>query len=210
MAHGNGAGGERLMSAVSVEGTGTEWQAQATAPAVQVEQEPRDEAWFAALYDQSFDTVYHLARTLVRDHDVAEGIVAETYVRAWRSRLHFGGRGSPLWGVMANPHNCAMDYSRARRPDISLDLVESIADRPEPGASICEADAEAICRAITKLTPEQQQVIFLRLYHELPHEAVAAKLGKSPTAIRQIQFRALVRLRNFLREERSAGPAAIA
>ena len=104
---------------------------------------------------------------------------------------------------MAITHNCAMDHLRSRRLNISLDLFDSIGDPEGPetgGPSITEADAEAIRLAITRLTPEQQQVIFLRFYQELPHEAVAAKLGKSPTAIRQIQFRALVRLRKLLHE----------
>lgn len=45
----------------------------------------------------------------------------------------------------------------------------------------------------------------MRFYQELPHDAVAAKLGKSPTAIRQIQVRALMRMRKLLRE-----PAVVA
>ncbi len=170
----------------------------------EIDREPRDEAWFAGLYNQTFDTVYHFARTLVRDHDTTEDIVADTYLKAWRARFSFSGQGSLLSWVLAITHNCAMDHLRARRPDVSLDLFDSVGDpeghEPE-GPAITEADAEAIRRAITRLAPEQQQVIFLRFYQELPHEAVAAKLGKSPTAIRQIQFRALVHLRKFLAEE---------
>jgi RNA polymerase sigma-70 factor, ECF subfamily len=105
---------------------------------------------------------------------------------------------------MTITHHSAMDHLRARKPNVSLDVFDSIGHPEGPeteGPSITEADAEAIRRAVTRLSPEQQQVIFLRFYQELPHEAVAAKLGKSPTAVRQIQFRALVRLRTLLQEE---------
>ena len=187
----------------TVESSTTEWLA-ASLPVSVIRPDPRDEAWFAQLYNQTFDTVYHFARTLVRDRENAEDIVADTYLRAWRARSSFSGHGSLLSWIMAITHNCAMDHLRARRTNISLDLFEALADPPGPeseGPSITEADAEAIRRAIARLTPEQQQVIFLRFYQELPHETVAAKLGKTPTAIRQIQFRALVRLRKLLQEE---------
>jgi len=176
-------------------------------PRTHVDNNPRDEAWFASLYDQTFHMVYHLARTLVRDHDSAEDIVADTYIRVWQAREKYNGHGTLLSWVMAITHNCAMDHLRARRPNVSLDLFASIGDPegPEPpGPSITESDAEAIRRAIARLPADQQQVIFLRFYQELPHEAVAARLGKSPTAIRQIQYRALVHLRRLLREELGA------
>jgi RNA polymerase sigma-70 factor (ECF subfamily) len=171
---------------------------------VRTHADPRDEAWFASLYHRTFDTVYHLARTLVRDHDTAEDIVANTYMRVWQARLKYSGQGTLLSWVMAITRNCAMDHLRAHRPNVPLDLFDSIGD-PEghesPGPSITESDAEATRRAIAELSAEQQEVIFLRFYQELPHDAVAAKLGKSPTAIRQIQFRALVRLRQILQGE---------
>jgi len=175
--------------------------------ATEVGNDPRDEAWFATLYDRTFDAVYHLARTLVRDPDAAEDVVANAYLRVWQARAKYSRRGTILSWVMAITHNCAMDHLRARRPNVSLDLFSPIGDPegPEsPGPSITESDAEALRRAITRLRPDQQQVIFLRFYQELPHEAIAARLGKSPTAIRQIQFRALVHLRQLLREERGA------
>jgi RNA polymerase sigma factor (sigma-70 family) len=145
--------------------------------------------------------VYHYARTLIREHETAEDVVADTYLKVWRARSNFSGRGSRLSWVMAITRNCAMDHLRARKPNVSLDLFEAIGDpggpdRNEPWLS--EADAEAIRRAVARLSEEQQQVIFLRFYQDLPHDAVAAKLGKSSTAIRQIQFRALMRLRKFL------------
>ncbi len=192
------------MTSLTVERATTGWTRDKSDAVALSSECPRDEAWFASLYNQTFDTVYHFARTLVRDHDTAEDIVADTYLKAWRARLSYGGQASVLSWVMAITHNCAMDHLRARRPKISLDLFDSIGDPEGPeadGPSITEADAEALRRAITRLTPEQQQVIFLRFYQELPHEAVALKLGKSPTAIRQIQFRALVRLRKLLKEE---------
>ncbi len=169
---------------------------------------PRDEDWFTSLYDETFDTVYHLARTLVSDPDAAQDIVADAYLRVWRARERFTGQGTVLSWVMAIAHNCAIDELRARQPKISLDVFDSIGD-PEgpgsPGSALSEGDASAVRQLVATLGPEQQQVIFMRFYLELPHDAIAARLGKSPTAVRQIQFRALVRMRKLLREGTCGG-----
>jgi len=155
------------------------WQAKEAVGNARADVECRDEAWFARLYNDTFDTVYHYARTLVRDHTTAEDVVADTYLKAWRAPLNFGGRGSALSWVMAITRNCAMDHLRARRPNVSLDLFEGIGDPEVPPTNepwMSEEDAEAISRAVALLTPEQQDVIFMRFYQELPHDAVAAKL----------------------------------
>ena len=50
------------------------------------------------------------------------------------------------------------------------------------------------------LTAEQQQVLFLRFFEGLPHEAIAERLGRQANAVRALQFRALNRLRTLLGE----------
>ena len=57
---------------------------------------------------------------------------------------------------------------------------------------------DALQSALAELTAEQQQVIFLRFFKELPHDAVAAELGRNPAAVRAIQFRALHRMRKLM------------
>ena len=53
--------------------------------------------------------------------------------------------------------------------------------------------------AITKLTPEQQQVVILRFIQGMPHAQVAAIMGKNEVAVRGIQYRAVVALQRILK-----------
>lgn len=192
------------MTAGTVEASWREWRWRGNADVVDADQEPRDEAWCAQLYEDTFDIVYHFARTLVREHATAEDIVAETYLKVWRARSKYSGKGSALAWVMAITRNCAMDHLRSRKPNVSLDIFDALGD-PEgeaPGGSgFSEADGEVIRQAIMKLKPEQQQVVFMRFYEEVPHEVIATRLGKSTTAIRQIQLRALGSLRRYLKDQ---------
>ena len=174
--------------------------------AAHVEPEVRDEAWFARLYDKTFDTVYHFARTLVREHATAEDVVSDAYLKAWRARASYSGRGSALSWLMTITRNCAMDHMRARRPQVSLELFEGFGEQEEVEEEqfLSEADAAAIRDAVTQLSEEHQTVIRMRFFEGASHDVIATRLGKTPTAVRQIQYRALVQLRRYLEEEADA------
>lgn len=156
--------------------------------------------WFAALYRDTVDSVYRFTHMLVGDHHAAEDVVAETYLRAWRARHRFDQRRPGQSWVLAIARNCAMDALRARQRLVDLDMAEEIEDTSFDLApqELTPEQLKLLHDAISRLTPEQQDVIFLRFFEGLPHETVASRLGKNANAVRAIQFRALSRLRGLL------------
>ena len=56
-------------------------------------------------------------------------------------------------------------------------------------------DQLAVREAIRQLTPEQQHVLALRFSQELSLEETAAVMGKTITAVKVLQFRAVQALR---------------
>ena len=177
----------------------------ARADAPEVRPVVRDQEWFAGLYAATCDSVYRYALMLVREPYSAEDISAEVYLRAWRSRDGFSERGTAIAWLFSITRNCALDELRKRREQVQLDATTEFQDiSVSLGFELSETDIAAVHEALQRLTPEQQQVIFLRFYEELPHESVAARLGKTPNAVRAIQFRALARMRTLL-EARRAG-----
>ena len=167
-------------------------------------QKIRDSEWFADLYESTCDSVYRFALMLTRDPSAAEDVAAEVYLRAWRARDRFEERGTPVAWVLSITRNCALDELRKRRLERNLEAIAEHEDTTNDLATeLSENDLTAIHGAIRRLTREQQQVIYLRFYEELPHESVALKLGRSPNAVRAIQFRALSRLRKLLEASRA-------
>jgi RNA polymerase sigma-70 factor (ECF subfamily) len=167
--------------------------------------ETRDREWFSTFYESTCDSVYRFALMLMREPSAAEDIAAEVYLRAWRARDRFEQRGTPIAWILSITRNCALDDLRKRRQQVNLDAIADYEDPAERLApELSDTDINAIHGAIGRLTREQQQVIFLRFYEELPHESVAARLGRSPNAVRAIQFRALSRLRKLLEASRAS------
>jgi len=160
----------------------------------------RDAVWFATIYESTVDRVYRYAWMLVRDADRAEDVTADTFLRAWNARASLKDERSTLSWLMTIAHNCAYSQFRAARDVADVEAIMNEPDQaptPEVGLEIA-ATREQLQDALLQLTPEQQQVIFLRFFEGQSHEAVAARMDKKPNAVRAIQFRALNRLRNLL------------
>ena len=54
--------------------------------------------------------------------------------------------------------------------------------------------------AIARLPRKQRATMILRMYHELPHEEIAAILGSSVGAVKANFFHALANLKKLLQE----------
>ncbi len=163
----------------------------------------RGREWFAELYEETFDAVFRYAHMLLRDEHRAEDVAAEVFLRAWRARDSYRGTGSCKSWLLSITHNVAHSTLRSTREvadvNLLLDRVDGSAGPEDEFFS--SVDADRVQDAIRLLTPEQQQVVFLRFFEGLPHESVAAQMGRNPNAVRAIQFRALGRLRKLLEDD---------
>jgi RNA polymerase sigma-70 factor (ECF subfamily) len=165
----------------------------------------RDEVWFNEVYTSCVDQAYRYAHMLTHDPDITDEILAETFLRVWRSRHSYTAKGPILAWIFSITRNCAFDALRKRKEVLALATLDQH-DIPEPTIDahfLDGADIQTIRAALDQLTEEQKQVIFLRFYEELSHDKVAARLGRSANAVRAVQFRALARLRKLLEAARN-------
>lgn len=150
---------------------------------------------------------YVLAR--VGDGDVAETITSNVFLIVVRRIEQC--RSSPaawLWSIVRSE---LARHFRRRRPTSILD--ES---HPDPAAGPPEAAATAEMQARTRsalarLSDEQQHIIYLKFYLDVPNTEIAATLGISASNVGVIVHRAVKRLRELMeddREERSQKPVA--
>lgn len=160
-----------------------------------------DEEAFAAIYQARVRDVIRYATSIVRDPHRVEDVVSQTFVLAWRDvpRLRQADRFD-AW-LFRIAHNQAMSDLR-RRPAAPLEAApepidESRAASPAALAE-AEADADAVREALALLPEVQRSVLVMRFLRDLPHADVARQLGKSEEAVRALQYRALVRMRELM------------
>jgi RNA polymerase sigma-70 factor (ECF subfamily) len=138
----------------------------------------------------------------VRDPD---GVANDVFVRAFRTLHTFQGDGERFrsW-LFTIAHNAAIDDARRR----SRRVVEvSLAAAPDRAGGNVEVDVvarlanERVHTLLALLSPDQRDVLLLRVVGDLSVEETAAALGKGYEAVKALQRRGLAALRRALSSE---------
>ena len=158
------------------------------------------------IYEQYFPPVYQYIRLRVGDPTVAEDLASEVFVKlvdALRGR-HAPQHSLRGW-IFRVAHNVlSSHYGKMRRyPVTSLEeWVPSPSDDDPEVQFIRSLHLEQARRALRMLNPEQQEVLILRFGQKLDLQQTADIMGKSVSAIKSLQFRAVDTLRKFLGDMR--------
>lgn len=150
---------------------------------------------FRQLYDLHAGCVltYFKRRT---DRETAQDCTAETFLVAWRRIDDVPTDALPwLYGVARRVlQNQRRSGGRMAR---LLDRLRGQRPRPEPSPELAVIrhfeDAELVA-ALRKLRPEDQELLLLANWEELPHADIGTILGCSAHAVDQRIYRAMHRL----------------
>jgi RNA polymerase sigma-70 factor, ECF subfamily len=157
-----------------------------------VEEARKDPSRFAGLYERNFDLVYGYVARRLRDRAEIEDLTSEVFRRALAYLPRFEWRGVPfaawLLRIAANMVSDHVRRSARQRPAAAPDLVE------EPDLEEAERRA-ALFGLVEALPKDQRRVIVLRFAHDKSIREIARALRRSEGAVKQLQFRALRRLR---------------
>ncbi len=161
-----------------------------------------DQGVISEIYKYYFPSVYRFIRNRVDDRTLAEDIASEVFLRL----INHGGtaRGPQYhirgWLFQIARRELARHYGRGRQiSEAELEdwMVHSPDDDPEM-ALITMTDAQRTRRALQMLGAEQQDVLLLRFAEGLSLNETAEALGKSISAVKSLQFRAVQTLRDIL------------
>ncbi len=140
--------------------------------------------------------VYRLCYRFVNNHEDANDLAQEAFLRAWRAIPRFRGESSFSTWLYRIAVNACLNFRALRRP-AAQELPDALAD-PVPGAEQrLESDDEVrrVREAIARLPEKQRATLILKVYHELTHQEVAQVLGSSVGTVKANLFHALANLR---------------
>ncbi len=156
---------------------------------------------FGALFDQCYPAVYRYAYARVRGVSEAEDVAAETFAAAFRALPRFRWQGAPFeaWLFRIAASKVADQRRATARHAGTQPLEESTepTDERDPATVVAEGERNAeLMAAIERLPAPQRDVILLRFFAGRSLEEVARSMKRSVGAIKQLQFRAVARLRD--------------
>ncbi len=135
-----------------------------------------------------------------------EDLSSEVFLGAFRNLGGFTGDagGFRSW-VFAIAHRRVLDDRRRRSRRPAPEGFEAVADRPggadAEGEVMDRLGTEAVLDLCGRLSPDQRDVVLLRLVADLGLEETAEALGKSTGAVKALQHRAMAFLRKELQNE---------
>jgi RNA polymerase sigma-70 factor (ECF subfamily) len=157
-----------------------------------VEAAQRDPAHFAELYTRNFHAVYAYLARRTASREEAEDVTSQVFHQALASLHRFEWRGAPFaaW-LMRIAANMLADHWRLRAretgdppgDELSDDSMENLERRA------------ALFQLVDLLPADQRRVIAMRFVEEKSIREIAQEMKRSEGAIKQLQFRALEKLR---------------
>jgi RNA polymerase sigma-70 factor (ECF subfamily) len=157
----------------------------------------RGDSAFAALCDELRPDLYRFAYWLARDRQVAEDVVQEAMLRAWRSRESLTETAAAkAWLLTIVRREHARIYERKRFETVPVDdLVGS--ESPEL-AVVEEQETMDLRRAIFALEDDYREPLVMQVMLGLSTSEIAEQLGLTQGAVLTRLFRARQKLRRQL------------
>ena len=161
-----------------------------------VEAAQRDPRCFAELYELHFHRVYAYAVRRLHTREEAEDVTSAVFHQALAKIKSFEWRGAPfsawLLRIAANAiHDRWKSSARENSEPISGDGENDLED-----VNAEDAEQRAVLFQLVESLPEdQRRVVVMRFVEQKNIREIAQEIRKTEGAVKQLQFRALQKLR---------------
>ncbi len=164
---------------------------------------------FDSLVERYQRSVYRLCYRYVNNHEDANDVAQEAFLRAYKAIGRFRGDSAFSTWIYRIAVNACLNFRAARRPPAD-ELPESLPDRGLPASERLERDERQnlVRAAVTRLPERQRATLILKVYHDLSHEEVARILGSTVGTVKANLFHALANLRKHVGVAAVGVPAA--
>ena len=170
-----------------------------------------DRAAISQLIDRHTHRVRDYIRMMVKDRDVADDILQETFIKAVRviDEGRYADTGKFLSWILRIAHNQVIDHFRSQKnaktvseSDAGYNMLGTLrfAERTVEDAMISSQIEEDVRRLVDRLPEEQREVVIMRYYSGLSFQEIADQTDVSiNTALGRMRY-ALINLRKMIKE----------
>jgi len=158
-----------------------------------------DSAAFAQIYDHFADKIYRFIYFRVGHKEVAEDILSDTFIKGWQKINQINSPKALSAWLYQIAKNNIIDYYRIRKDTVDLTEVEDfLEDEVNPVDTLTlNMQQKKVLQLMTELPEDQQEVLKYKFFEDLENEEIAYVMGKTEGAIRVLQHRAILKLKEL-------------
>ncbi len=161
----------------------------------------RDHA-FRSLVEKYQERVYGHIRKMVIDHDEADDLTQETFVKVWKNLGKFQARSQLFTWIYRIATNESLRFLRKKRKRFFLplhDLEDELTQKLTSSASISADKIEyKLQKALLKLPDKQRLVFNMKYFEDMKYQEISEVLGTSVGALKASYHLAVKKIEGFL------------
>ncbi|MEX0619666.1 MAG: sigma-70 family RNA polymerase sigma factor [Pseudohongiellaceae bacterium] len=166
-----------------------------------------DRQAFKQIVEQNKLQLYRIAMGVVRHHELAEDVVQEAFLKAYKALPEFRCESRLATWLHRITFLTAIDCKRHEKARPPLDESDGeVDDKIEDSGALTRADAQLqaeqtrsqINRALELLSPMEQSVFVLRHIQNFKLKDIAEIVNRSEGTVKNVLFRAIRKLRQQL------------
>jgi len=149
--------------------------------------------------------VYSLARKILANHDDADDVAQEVFVKLFYSLHDFKGESSLFtWIYRITINECNNILRKKKVRDfVQIDEIANLLKFGQtPEQELLEKERrDLIERAVEKLPPKQRAIFVMRFFEDLDYEQISKILNKPIGTLKANYFHAVKKIQKFIKDE---------
>lgn len=157
-----------------------------------------DREAFGKLYDAFIRPIYNFIYYKTHHQETAEDLVSIVFTKAFTNISSFNADKAPFTAWLYQiARNTVIDHYRTEKATSDIEDAWDIDDGTD---IVRDFDAkqklEKVQKYLAGLTPEQRDIVIMRVWQEMSYEEIAEVLGKSVDSCKMMFSRTMKKLRN--------------
>lgn len=164
-----------------------------------------DESAFNIIVQRYQERIYWTAKRFLNDHDEADDIVQEVFVKAYSAFKNFRGDSGVYTWLYRITVNLSLNALRRQKVRDFLRLDELLAphdsETPTPVEAMEQEETQKLIEQAIMQLPEKQKAVFVLRYHEeMPYEQISKILKTSIGGLKANYFHAVKKIGAFIKK----------
>lgn len=157
---------------------------------------------FEKMVNRYSSQLYTQIRRMVLDHDDADDILQNTFLKAWANLSSFRGDSKLSTWLYRIAQNETLSFLSKQKNHIALDDPEASVVNQLMADDYFDGDeTEARFQAaVQSLPPKQRQVFIMKYFEEMKYESISEILGTTVGGLKASYHLAVEKIENFLND----------